>query len=60
MANVAYISREETMSEIEKLSKAQQTFLEKCKEIGWGKVEVIIKDGEPKFILQGIKEIKLD
>lgn len=42
------------------LSKAQQAFLEKCKEIGWGKIEVLIKDGEPKFILQGIKEIKLD
>ena len=44
----------------EQLSKAQQAFLEKCKEIGWGKIEVLIKDGEPKFILQGIKEIKLD
>ncbi len=29
------------------LSKAQQNFLEFCKEFGWGKLEVEVKHGEP-------------
>ncbi len=29
------------------LTKAQIKFLEYCKEFGWGKLEVTIKNGEP-------------
>lgn len=29
------------------LTKAQVKFLEFCKEFGWGKLEVQVKDGEP-------------
>ncbi len=32
---------------IDTLTKAQLNFLEFCKEFGWGKVEVTIRDGEP-------------
>ena len=32
---------------IDALSKAQLAFLEFCKEIGWGKFEVEVRNGEP-------------
>ncbi len=35
------------MVKLETLTRTQQAFLLKCKEIGWGKLEVQIKGGEP-------------
>jgi len=42
------------------LSKAQKAFLEYCREIDWGKVEVIIKGGEPVFVTRGLRDTKFD
>ncbi len=34
------------------LTKAQVDFLKYCKEIKYGKIEVVIKDGEPVYSTQ--------
>lgn len=31
------------------LTKAQQDFLDFCKELGYGKAEVLIRDGQPVY-----------
>ena len=42
------------------LTRPQQAFLVKCKEIGWGRLEVELKDGEPVMIHWVRQDIKLD
>ena len=42
------------------LSKAQMAFIEYCKEFGWGKLEVIVKGGEPVMVSPIKQDIKLD
>jgi hypothetical protein len=44
----------------EELTKAQIAFLEYCKEFGWGKLEVTVKDGMPVMISPIKQDIKLD
>jgi len=34
-------------NEVVELTKTQKSFLEFCKEFGWGKLEVDVKHGEP-------------
>jgi len=46
--------------EEKKLTKAQKNFLDYCKKFAWGKVEVIIKDGEPVMVSPIKQDIKLD
>ena len=48
-----------TLTEIG-LSKPQVAFLEYCKEFGWGKLEVTVKDGIPVMITPIKQDIKLD
>lgn len=38
-------------TEQKELSKAQKAFLDFCKELKFGKIEVIIRDGEPKHVV---------
>lgn len=45
---------------IEKLSIAQQNFLIYCKQFGWGKIEVTVKNGEPVMVSPIKQETKLD
>jgi len=43
---------------VKALSKTQEAFLEYCRKFGWGKLEVIIKNGEPtlaRIIEQTVK-----
>jgi len=42
------------------LSKSQGAFLEYCKEFGWGKLEVVVKGGEPVMVVEIRRETKLD
>ena len=42
------------------LSKVQKAFLEFCKEFGWGKLEVTVKNGEPVMSKELSKEHKHD
>ena len=44
----------------EDLTKAQKNFIEYCKKFGWGKVEVIVKDGQPVMVSPIKHETKLD
>ena len=45
---------------IERLTKAQVTFLIYCKSFGWGKLEVTVKNGEPVMVSPIRQEVKLD
>lgn len=42
------------------LSKAQLAFLTYCKEFGWGKLEVTIKNGQPVMVSPIKQDIKFD
>ena len=42
------------------LSKAQKAFLDYCKEFGWGKLEVVIKNGEPTIARIVEQTVKFD
>ncbi len=42
------------------LTKAQENLLEYCEEVGWGKVEVKVKNGQPVMLRVIEKDIKLD
>lgn len=42
------------------LTKAQKAFLKYCLEFGWGKLEVVVKDGQPVMITPIKQDIKLD
>ncbi len=44
---------------IDTLTKAQLNFLAYCKELGYGRVEVVIQDGQPVMVEQRVKLIKL-
>ena len=44
----------------EELTKAQKNFLDYCKQFGWGKLEVTIKNGEPVMVSPIKQDIKLD
>ncbi len=48
------------MMDKEELTKAQKNFLSYCHKFGWGKVEVIIKDGQPVMVSPIKRDIKLD
>lgn len=45
---------------LEDFTKAQLNFIEYCKKFGWGKLEVIIKDGQPVMVSPIKQDIKLD
>ena len=45
---------------IDTLTKAQLNFLNYCKELGWGKVEVVIKGGEPVLATKKEEYLKFD
>ena len=45
---------------MDELTKAQLNFLKYCKEFGWGKIEVTVKNGEPVMVVEIRKETKLD
>ena len=45
---------------IEELTIAQQNFLKYCKQFGWGKIEVTVKNGEPVMVSPIKHETKLD
>lgn len=47
------------MIKIDTLTKAQLSFLNYCKELGWGRVEVVIQDGEPVMVEERVKLTKL-
>ncbi len=42
------------------LTKAQIKFLEYCKELGYGKVEVTVKNGEPVLGVEKERLLKFD
>lgn len=42
------------------ISKTQKSFLDFCKEYKWGKLEVTVKNGEPVFSKELVKEHKHD
>ncbi len=42
------------------LSRTQKNFLAYCKQLGYGKLEVIIKDGEPVLAVKKEELIKFD
>ena len=44
----------------EELTKAQKALIDYCMELGWGKFEIIVKDGEPVMVISSQKDIKLD
>ena len=44
----------------DELTEAQRKLLAYCKELGWGRCELIIKDGEPVMILEPRRDVKLD
>jgi hypothetical protein len=44
----------------EELTKAQIAFLEYCKEFGWGRLEVTIKNGEPTIARIVEQTVKFD
>ncbi len=46
--------------EDKELTEAQRKFLEYCQKIGWGKIEVIIKNGEPVMAIQAYHNEKFD
>ncbi len=46
--------------EIDTLTKAQLSFLKFCKELGYGRIRVTIKNGEPVLASQTLKDIKFD
>ena len=48
------------ISKIENMTKTQLNFLTFCKEFGWGKVEVIVKDGQPVMVSPIKQDFKLD
>lgn len=37
------------INQCKELTQAQVDFLETCQEIEWGKLEVLVQDGEPSF-----------
>lgn len=37
----------ETKSAIKDITEAQRDFLSVCEKLGWGKIELIVKNGEP-------------
>ena len=45
---------------IERLTTAQVKFLIYCKNFGWGKLEVTVKNGEPVMVSPIRQEVKLD
>ncbi len=42
------------------ISKTQQKFLDYCKQFGWGKLEVTIKNGEPTIARIVEQTVKFD
>ena len=46
--------------EYKELTKAQIKFLEYCQKLGWGRIEVIIKNGEPVMAIQAYHDEKFD
>ncbi len=42
------------------LTKAQRGFLQYCLKFGWGKLEVIIKDGQPVMVTPIKQDVKFD
>ena len=44
----------------EELTKAQLAFLEYCEKFGWGKIEVVVKNGQPVMVSPIKQETKLD
>ena len=48
------------MDKEEKLTKAQKAFLDYCKQLGYGKLEVTVKDGQPVLAVKREELIKFD
>lgn len=46
--------------DILELTKPQKAFLEYCKEFGWGKLEVMVKNGEPVMASPLKQDFKFD
>ena len=53
-------SQNNSIIKITELTKSQRGFLEYCKNFGWGKVEVTVKNGEPVMVSVVRQETKLD
>ena len=45
---------------VREITKVQASFLEFCKEFGWGKIEVTVKNGEPVMSKEIVREHKHD
>lgn len=45
---------------IASLTKAQVNLLDQCEKLGWGKMEVTVKNGQPVMITILRQDIKLD
>ena len=46
------------MVDIKQLTKAQQEFLDFCEKLGYGKIEIVIKDGQPVYATQVKQDTK--
>ena len=42
------------------ITKAQENLLKLCKDCGWGKIEVTVKNGQPVMAIIIKQEVKLD
>lgn len=42
------------------MTEKEQKLLTFLRELGWGEITIIVKNGEPVMIEQGIKQTKLD
>ena len=41
------------------LTKSQKDLLEYCQKIDWGRIEVIVKDGQPVMVIHPLHDEKL-
>ena len=51
---------ETCIMQVSDLTKVQVNFLKYCKTIGWGKMTVTVKNGEPVFAQNIIEDVKFD